>query len=45
MLVIEFAVAQLLHYFKWMLPMNGQELDMTESVRGFLVEIWWIYID
>jgi len=32
MLVVEFALAQLLHCFDWTLPdkMNGEELDMSE---------------
>jgi cytochrome P450 len=33
-LVVEFAVAQLLHCFNWRLPLNGQELDMTEKFNG-----------
>jgi cytochrome P450 len=36
-LVVEFAVAQLLHCFNWRLPLNGQELDMTEVFSGLTV--------
>jgi len=37
-LVVELAVAQLLHCFNWRLPvdMDGQELDMTKQF-GFIV--------
>jgi cytochrome P450 len=33
-LVVELAVAQLLHCFNWRLPLNEQELDMTEMFNG-----------
>eukprot|EP00253_Pinus_taeda_P036263 PITA_36263 len=33
-LVVEFVMAQLLHCFNWRLPLNGQELDMTEKFNG-----------
>jgi cytochrome P450 len=38
-LVVEFAVAQLLHCFNWRLPddMNEQKLDMSEKNHGLTV--------
>ena len=33
-LVIEYAMAQLLHCFNWRFPLNAQELDMTEMFNG-----------
>eukprot|EP00253_Pinus_taeda_P008630 PITA_08630 len=36
MLLVEFAVAQLVHCFNWSLP-NGQELDMTEKFNGIIL--------
>jgi len=36
MLIIEFAVAQLVHCFDWKLP-DGQELDMSERFNGLTV--------